>query len=345
MDLMTYDIMTHAKHMTVMEGWLTGQIELTSVCACKCPHCESWKDHKSGKMCAQFRLPDAIELTQRIISISPYLTTIRLTGGDPLCWEHFENYLKAIAHMRRQPNGRVIQLQVTTALRSAPDLVSWRYEAWQGGISKLRVSLDAMHPETMKIVRGVEYSGEEIFERINHLRIPTNIYTVVSEETVPEIAHMADAVEACPWVKKHILTPRLDKGPGAVVDWGTIHNWWKFRMEQGECKTQIAMQGFNVPLENDTVCWAQRVHFHIKANGDFYGCCLMGGEAIETDERFCFGNVHELPLEEIHARVKASYLKPYGDWDHFACHEVCLLKQRLANHHCSNADKINLSLP
>ncbi len=96
----------------------------------------------------------------------------------------------------------------------------------------------------------------------------------------------------------------------------------------------------NSPVVDNVHCWASRLGFHIKPNGDIYPCCLVGGEAIEIQKEFLMGNIFKEKLIDIYKRYQPTRygMKPI-------CREVCQFKQLQINQAGEYARKIKLAIP
>ena len=90
-------------------------------------------------------------------------------------------------------------------------------------------------------------------------------------------------------------------------------------------------------------CYVGRVSFHIKANGDFYPCCLVGGEAISTQTDMRFGNVYEFSLEQIRKRNMRLPLH-YFNFDS-SCRNICQWKQMTLNSEAHKIVNCKISIP
>jgi MoaA/NifB/PqqE/SkfB family radical SAM enzyme len=90
-------------------------------------------------------------------------------------------------------------------------------------------------------------------------------------------------------------------------------------------------------------CYAGVLGCHIKANGDIYPCCLVGGEAVSTDAAFVIGNVHLTVLADLHRRYCNNMITDAYSCE--ACQAVCLYKQTKINQYAHAAKSIALAIP
>jgi radical SAM protein with 4Fe4S-binding SPASM domain len=90
-------------------------------------------------------------------------------------------------------------------------------------------------------------------------------------------------------------------------------------------------------------CYVGRISFHIKANGDLFPCCLIGGEAVTTQQAYRLGNVHCNPLEQIRKNNMA-LPRHYLDKNSI-CRKVCQWKQMALNKEAFESEKFKLSMP
>ena len=57
-------------------------------------------------------------------------------------------------------------------------------------------------------------------------------------------------------------------------------------------------------------CVMNKASFHIKANGDLYPCCLVGGESIKTQEEYKIGNVFAACNSKMEKHLRLLYERP-----------------------------------
>jgi len=88
-------------------------------------------------------------------------------------------------------------------------------------------------------------------------------------------------------------------------------------------------------------CHVGGISFHIKCNGDVYPCCLIGGEAVKTQESMKIGNILSSPISFIQADYQPSCHYKKGS----PCSEVCQWKQVHMNRLTQAAKGITLTMP
>jgi MoaA/NifB/PqqE/SkfB family radical SAM enzyme len=88
-------------------------------------------------------------------------------------------------------------------------------------------------------------------------------------------------------------------------------------------------------------CYVGGVTFHIKCNGDVYGCCLCGGEAIKTQEAMKLGNIRSESISKIQRAYKPTCHYKKGS----PCSEACQWKQLAVNRMVHAAKDVTLTMP
>ena len=87
-------------------------------------------------------------------------------------------------------------------------------------------------------------------------------------------------------------------------------------------------------------CWTPKVSYYAKANGDFYPCCLIGGEAVRTFENFRMAKAGT-PLQDVYDNyVPGHYYCPGSP-----CRGLCQYKQLNINLAGEIASNSVLSMP
>jgi hypothetical protein len=84
--------------------------------------------------------------------------------------------------------------------------------------------------------------------------------------------------------------------------------------------------------------------FHAKANGDWYPCCLVGGEALATQKSFCLGNVHVEGYDLELLRKRYVPLAHYANSESI-CSKICQYKQLQVNIAAEHAEQLTLAMP
>jgi len=333
---MKESLLIYLKFIQYGVGYLAGQIELTSACKQRCTFCKSWKDHVSGKYRAAFRYEKICDILQQLSEI-PYFENLTFTGGEPQCWEHLEKLLKEFG--RKLP----FDLGINTTLVEPINFDLWR------NFNSIRVSLDSLNPKTYKILRGVSTNPEIVLKRLEKLSHPNwSVMVCVSEnnlEEIPEIIERLKKMRSLP--RKVMFLPAL----------GREKNF--FDMERYESLIEKFTNQIDLPFQtnfaedvsklkklydiSEVPCSIGRTTFHIKADGDLFPCCLIGGEAIDTHQDFCFGNVYQNTLQEIQNSNMSLPLHYSGK--NSPCLKVCQWKQMAMNIATKNSWSKKLSMP
>jgi len=267
-----------------------------------------------------------------------------LTGGDPQAWQDLDEFLD----WWNIPSGiDNVDLQVSTALArdvEHPDL-------WRTAIKDLRVSIDASEDETYQRIRGDEENTcNTILARLvtlNHpnLAIIVTVYPDNIGELLPLIFSLDNLYRKGLPMRKIIVMA----GIGIPLNeefWSCWRRTKQFVGNNMQVATSFAddiiavRAQCNSPVVNNVHCWASKLGFHIKPNGDVYPCCLIGGEAIEVQKEFLMGNIFEQDLIDIYnSYTPTRYeMKPI-------CREVCQFKQLQINQAGEYARKIKLAIP
>lgn len=334
------DILLYGKLAQQQLGWVAGQVEITSACFQNCKYCSSWK---TGKYYGHFKLQQLQNFVDDLCTQFPMFEHLTLTGGDPQAWHDLDEFLDwwNIPQVLDRVN-----LQVSTAL--ARDIEN--PELWRTAIKDLRVSIDASSDETYQKIRGdKENNCNIILARLITLRHP-NLAIIVTmyPDNILELLPLLSILN----LYRHDLPMRkiiVMAGIGVNLDekfwhrWRLTKNWAEINLQ---VPTSFADDIISVRAEcessviNNVRCWASKIGFHVKPNGDIYPCCLVGGEAIEVQKEFKMGNVFEDELLDIYKRYQPiKYgMKPI-------CKEICQYKQLCINLAGELASKTKLAIP
>lgn len=335
------DMLFYGKLTANKTGYVAGQLELTSECGQKCIACDSWRAHVKGSIKGTFNWLELKELFTQLNRI-PTFEHLTFTGGDPQHWEDqnqhmdLEELLSYVAYKYR------FSFQVNTALTKTIKHPAY----WQQALKRVRVSLDAATQKTYKLMRGDDRDPQEIVDRMDALAHPgMSTMTCVTDRNIHEIPLILEKLNAMenPPRKAMFL---------AALNFKTDKYFWEEyeelqRIPSPNVETSFsedigAVRKFMLSEESRKLpCYVGGVSFHIKANGDVYPCCLVGGEAIKTIKHMSLGNVKETSLAQIQ--------KEYIPLCHYSisrvCRDVCQWKQLNLNRIAHEASKIFLTMP
>jgi len=324
---------------------LAGQVEVTSDCNQHCKGCDSWRDHQSGKLRAAW----SAQAMQRLcaeLAESGTFEHLSLTGGDPEAWPPLDAFLEWFD----RDLGHPFQLQINTAL--AAPVSAGRAILYREAVDDLRVSFDSVSPEIYARVRGdLKTTPEQIIGRIEDIAHPRWAANVTAyKENINAIpATLRALAQLDPAPRKIMVMAGIGARAGKDLDF-----WARFEHlshVKWEAETSFEESALTVRRwmedkgSEDVACYAGRSTFHLKANGEVYPCCLVGGEALETRGEFSLGNFvenHEYSLKRILDRStpQKHYANPA-----LPCKEICQYKQAALNVVTSWAVKQNLAMP
>lgn len=312
---------------------VAGQLELTSKCFQRCYMCDSWREDVRDHHALPFQFA-----TRFVDELNKYSTfeNLSITGGDPQAYPHFEQFLHHCHFPRKW------KLQVNTALTQ--DKRTHLFDPLY--VDELRVSFDHCTLDGYASIRGDKNTHPtDVLGRIDHAlgnEVGVTTLTCVVPKNIDSLADIVKSLESLDYrrrLRKAIFLPVI--GDRGTTDASFIKKWRQFcidmRFRQGPFPTSCgsdptAMRDAMLAGEYDDVpCVAENNYFHIKSNGDYYPCCLVGGEALPTKKDFCLGNITQTPLKKIlkeirelgHLRDKR-YCTP-------TCRSVCQLKQLTMN--------------
>ncbi len=342
------DIAAYAKLALTKAGYVAGQVEVTSKCFQKCRACESWRDDLKGVVSGTWSLSAMQMLCEQLNAMETF-EHLTLTGGDPQHWPQLPEFLQWF----RTKQFR-FRLQCNTALTQDVEPA----ESWFA-FDDVCVSLDAVDPVIYNRIRGDKLTHpEDVLRRmrlLQHRRIATR--TTVMTANIDHAQTVLDRLEV--WNECQPAEFKLRKavflaviGPRDEREGGF---WEKFKSLQFRAERKHGLPtsfSESVPktrefLESadsdDVPCYAGNISFHVKANGDWYPCCLAGGEAITTYPELRTGNYFSVldvrrMLDEY--RVECHYGNPA-----MPCSEICQWKQLQVNVAGHVASKTTLSMP
>lgn len=357
------DLLGYGKMIAAGRGYIAGQIEVTSRCYQSCVGCDSWREDVSGVQRGEWTLSELQEVVIGLVGM-PDFEHLTLTGGDPQAWPHLSDFLRWWERTVSCVDRR-ITLGFNTALTrslSAADLQLWRRV-----IDDLRISLDGVDEEIYNSIRGVKIpSGkinkagavvykagtattpDEVLDRmcaLEHPGLTTN--TTVFNQNIDHVPKILETLlelygdGRLKIRKAHFLAVIGDRGLLADQFW----NKWELLRTNARGLTlptnfsenPARVREYLVSGSADDVpCYASGVSFHIKANGDVYPCCLVGGEALKTQPDFIIGNAKKQTMRQIHSKIIRSrdYENPNKP-----CRNICQWKQfqiNLAGHRMAN---------
>lgn len=333
------DIILYGKLAQQKLGYVAGQVEVTSKCFQHCKYCLSWVDKSQGK---EFTLNQLIQFVVKLRRNFPMFEHLTLTGGDPQAWSCIDAFLDWW-----QEQDFNIDLQISTAL--AEDVRN--LYLWRTAIKDLRVSIDASNDETYQKMRGDKNNTVGIIlARLIALKHPNlAIITTMYPDNIGELLPLLFTLDNL--YRKGLPLRKIIVMAGIGVHLGAeFWSCWKQTKQWAELNMQvttsfaddiIATRAMCKSSTTDKVrCWASKLGFHVKPNGDIYPCCLVGGEAVEVQKRFKMGNVFEDELLDIY---KFHEMACYGCEP--ICKKICQFKQLQINLAGELANKVRLAIP
>lgn len=346
-------LLAYGKIANVPEvGPVAGQLELTSRCYQACLHCESWREARDHGFHKEFTLGQVTILFLQMDQL-PAFQHLTLTGGDPQIWEDFPELLVSYGE-----GGHVLRfnLGISTVLARTvrrPDL-------WLSLLSSVRVSLDSVNPETYSKIRGgTALSPSTVLDRLGNLgHSNISTLTTVYPENVSEMFEIYKTLSALGEgvVRKAIFLPvigtdRLDQkfweefeAQRRKIIEGRISLILPHNLDESE-NPQFVRERIEDEIEGDDYapCRIGNLGFHIKSNGDYYPCCLTGGEALKTEKSFLVGSVHDSTLRYLHRLA----FDPHGNFQRLPgmCREICQYKQHALNTAANRVANTRLAIP
>ena len=346
------DLRAYAKLAQYGMGLVSGQVELTSNCYQHCRGCESWRDHQSGACSSQWTLEQMQRLVSELKTI-PTFEHLSLTGGDPQAWEPLYEFLDWF----ESKAGHPFHLQISTALTQPFPHTKLGY--WSI-LDDVRLSLDAIDKAVYQQLRGDKKTTPAgVLERmvlLQHHNWAT--LTTVFPETLSQMVPIAEA-----------LHRMGDEGPRRAIYLAVLGDrvfkqepyFWKAfnknldiikeRYPQletsasenpGQVKKEIKAKGAEIP------CMVGQISFHMKANGEYYPCCLVGGEALKTYPSMTDGNYFDgYSITEIWERGRCARPLAYAPENQSVvpCCEICQYKQWSLNKAVHEASQKRLAMP
>ena len=337
------DILMYAKIAQQDLGYVAGQIEVTSKCFQHCKYCSSWRDKNYNQ---EMSFKQMIDFVSHHLFKFPAFEHLTLTGGDPQAWRPLDCFLGWWQN-ERYPDD--IDLQISTAL--ARNIKNPKL--WRNVIKDLRVSIDASSAEMYQKIRGDnENTANTVLARLVVLEHPTlAIITTMYPDNIKELTALLWSLDNLYQKGLKIRKVIVMAGIGVELNDEFWEEWDKtmlWALESLKVPTSfgdsiIETREICNTLGIQTVqCWASKLGFHIKPNGDVYPCCLIGGEAIKVKKEFCIGNIFELNLFDIYKRHQA--LSYYATQPKI-CRKICQFKQLQINLAGELANETKLAIP
>lgn len=344
------DVQQYAKLALLRTGYVAGQVEVCSQCFQHCKGCESWRDDLSGVVRGVWPLDALQNLCLELFDRHPF-EHLTLTGGDPQAWPHLDEFLH---WWQSQTTWAKFKLQINTALTRKPDPATWKI------FDDIHVSLDAVDDELYRKIRGDKstspYDVLQWMIGLNHTRLCTR--TTVYPENIDHIPEIIDQLDRFagryPFRKAVFLAaigPRVERDDRFWEKYDDLKEYalgcdleTSFDEDVHEVREYLlSEEAAEVP------CYAGNLSFHAKANGDWYPCCLAGGEAITTYPQLRIGNYfQEAAINRITpATVLLRRYRPHCHYGNEAmpCSSICQYKQLQVNLAAHAASKSVLSMP
>lgn len=336
------DLLMYAKMAQRKAGYIAGQVELTSECSQHCIACDSWRSHVKGTIKGTLYTATILSLVKQLNAM-PTFEHLSFTGGDPQDWHDpicsfigFEDLLCAIKLEKPK-----FSLQVNTALIKPVNV-----KVWNENLQRVRVSLDSIRRETYCRLRGDDRDPEEILERMEELAHPgLATMTCVSDgniDEIPEIIARLNRMKNPPRKAMFLAVLGMEVNP---YFWKKYELFKKIEVNRIQLSFQedvMAVREFcDSPGALQVPCYTGGITFHIKCNGDVYPCCLIGGEAVKTQEHMKIGNIIQGPLSKIQEEYEARCFYKKGG----PCSEVCQWKQLMINRIAHAAKDVILTMP
>jgi MoaA/NifB/PqqE/SkfB family radical SAM enzyme len=314
--------------------------------------CDSWRDDITGAARGEFTGEELVKVCDGLAHY-PSFKHLSLTGGDPQRWGGLDGFLNQYS-MRRSEERWDFNLQINTALTQ--DLTDQQKFLWRQTLSDVRISLDAAVVKTYQRIRGDKFNTPaDIVTRIKKLAHPrTHVLMCVSDANIDEVGALIDLLTCVSdYVRKvsflPVIGPRGRRGEEFWEQYLQLAALWRGEQvvpfETSFADSVPATRAFLLTPEAESVeCHTGQSTFHIKADGYWYPCCLVGGEALKTYRSMRKGNVKHEPVDAIVSRLQAT-----GPEKHYCgdkpCREICQYKQLAINVAGTDAAKTNLTMP
>jgi MoaA/NifB/PqqE/SkfB family radical SAM enzyme len=332
------EIRQYAKLAVAKAGYVAGQVEVTSHCFQHCRACESWRDDLKGVVRGVWSLQAMEALCGQLDAMKTF-EHLTLTGGDPQHWPHLAAFLNRLSWS--------FALQINTALTQ--DVVAGEWNACRD----VYVSLDAIQPELYQQIRGDKHTHPaQVLGRMSmlcHPRLATRTTCMTAN-----IEHMWELVHCLDLWNKHqpdayklrkavflaVIGPRDERGEWFWNAYQDLRSWVRTYGPSFETSFEESVVETREFCASDAAavvpCHAGSLSFHAKANGDWYPCCLAGGEAITTYPELKIGNFFQECERRPEWAAVQRLLERYRPACHYAnpkspCRDICQWKQLQVN--------------
>lgn len=346
------DIRSYGGVAALRLGPVAGQVEVTSSCFQHCRMCDSWRDDLKGVQKGLLHSADLVSVCDDLASF-PTFQHLSLTGGDPQAWPHLPAFL-GVYQTRRQADVWRFSLQVNTALTQP---VQDR-KAWLSNFADVRLSLDAITAKTYRRIRGDgKTTPDDVLRHLRQLGHPNvQVLMCVTPDNIQEIQPLLETL-AEPNnrqdIRKVTLLPVIgDRYERDAAFWGEFQFQatanadadWPFQTSFAD--SVPSTRAFLLSDDAKKVrCWTGVSTFHIKANGDWYPCCLVGGEALATYKNMVLGNIHRQPVASIVNEIRQAGAMPHYCDESKPCRHICQYKQAALNVAGHEASQRTLAMP
>lgn len=340
------DLKYYAKMAVNKSGPVAGQVEVTSECYQHCRGCDSWREDLTGITKGVMPLATMQKLCIELACSYKTFEHLSLTGGDPQAWPYLSEFLRWFKASQFK-----FSLQLNTAL--ARPIAEEECALWREVVRDVRISLDGIKPETYQFIRGDKTQPMDIVMRmvqLAHPRMSTN--TTVFERNLPELEEIVTTLATyVPNLRKAMFLAVIGKRGQRTEKF-----WADFKETERKLAYVLGKLPFELSFTNESVtgvrefletpeaqeipCYAGNITFHIKPNGDYYPCCLVGGEALPTVKTYRVGNINEQTV----GGIIGAYETPLH-YKNAYCRETCQYKQCALNVAAHAAAKNILAMP
>lgn len=323
-------------------GYVAGQLEITSECNQKCIDCKSWRQHTTSEIRGTVSRNSILSIISELNDM-PTFEHLTLTGGEPQSWKdpnndncNFDSLLYLLNEKKK------FSLQVNTNLTQQID-----YRIWKEALSRVRVSLDGVTRETYAKIRGdINTNPVDILNRMDRLNHPgLATMTCVSKyniDEVPMIIGCLNEMNNPPRKAMFLPAMGIEHSKKFELKYRDLERVPSPRVSTSFVEDSQWVRTFVNSEEAQKVpCYVGGITFHIKCTGEVYPCCLIGGEAVVTQQPMALGHLDKQSLWDI----QRSY-SPFCRYiDGSPCQEFCQWKQLNMNRIVHEATKTILTMP
>lgn len=334
------DLLMYAKHARNNGGLVAGQVEVTSACFQQCGSCDSWREDIRDRHVMSLETLKA--LCEELDDI-PSFETLAITGGDPQAWPPLTEFLAWFV-----AREFAWSLRINTALTQP--LTDTDAALWCDAFDEVRVSLDHHDPVEYQRIRGDDATVPSVVAtRIRSLvafNVNVSVLCVVTRDGV-RMGAMSEWVDHhCGGIRKLTFLPatghrfKTDDWRWYTDQVRVVNDYqWAFTMSFDDNVPDVRAWT-HTDDGRAARCHAGTISFHIKPNGDWFPCCLTGGEALRTQAEFRMGNINVSTIRHIMATW---HPQKFYDNDALPCRDICQYKQACINKAAS--DVVVLSMP